>query len=344
MSLQKFPLLELSGTPTEIGSQHGKQAQERIERCIRMYQRLFEMNEAAIFHHAAHYKERIQDTFPEYAEEIEAIATGAATDPLWIYALNARTEILSLPAQECTSFYFPKTSLLGQNWDWSRESEDLAMLVKIVQAEKPTILMMTEPGIIGKIGFNSAGLGVCLNMLHSGLPNDGIPIHVLLRAVLECSSIEEAKEKIIYAGGGRSGNLLIGDAQGNYCDIEFAGEEMYVNENSAENQNTLENFIHANHYLTPLALPDATATLSSLARQQRGNELRKGYHGSLEEVKRFLLDQGNVELPICRPYRREEGSFEESGTVCSIIMDLPKRVLHLTKGSPLGHEFEEVSV
>ncbi len=298
------------------------------------------MDEAAIFHHAAHYKERIQNTFPEYGEEIEAIATGAATDPLWIYALNARTEILSLPVQECTSFYFPKTSLLGQNWDWSSESEDLAMLIKIVQAEKPTILMMTEPGIIGKIGFNSVGLGVCLNMLHSGLPNDGIPIHVLLRAVLECSSIEEAKEKIIYAGGGRSGNLLIGDAQGNYCDIEFAGEEMHFTE-KVGGSIPLKNFLHANHYLAAL-VSEATATASSLARQRRGEQLIAAYSGSVEEAKKLLLDRQGQELPICRPYQREEESLEEVGTVCSIIMDLPQRVMHLTKGNPLQNEFEVV--
>ena len=42
-------------------------------------------------------------------------------EPLWLYALNARTEITMLHnPQECTAIVLPKRGILGQNWDWTQ--------------------------------------------------------------------------------------------------------------------------------------------------------------------------------------------------------------------------------
>ena len=40
--------------------------------------------------------------------------------------------------------------------------------------------MVTEAGIIGKIGFNSAGIGICFNALGSSMKAEGqpIPLHI----------------------------------------------------------------------------------------------------------------------------------------------------------------------
>ena len=102
-------------------------------------------------------RRRVSEYSAGYAEEIEGIAQGAAVDPLDIYALNARSEILALPAQECTALCFPDARLLGQNWDWAQDLEELAVLMRIVRSDGHRILMLTEPGMIGKIGMNSAG-------------------------------------------------------------------------------------------------------------------------------------------------------------------------------------------
>lgn len=56
------------------------------------------------------------------------------------------------------------------------------ILLEIDQTPRPNILMATEAGIVGKIGLNSEGLGVCLNLLgpeHNTMR--GVPIHIILR-------------------------------------------------------------------------------------------------------------------------------------------------------------------
>ncbi len=54
-------------------------------------------SEEAILEKAAHFQQQIKAFDAGYCEEIEAIAEAACVPPLWIYALNARTEII-LPA------------------------------------------------------------------------------------------------------------------------------------------------------------------------------------------------------------------------------------------------------
>lgn len=62
------------------------------------------------------------------------------------------------------------TALLGQTWDWGRPLENLAVLMQLKISENHTIQMLTEPGIIGKIGLNSHGIGTCLNILWINQP------------------------------------------------------------------------------------------------------------------------------------------------------------------------------
>lgn len=50
-------------------------------------------------------------------------------------------------------------SYLAQNWDWMEAQKKNPIVLTITQAEKPTIKMVTEAGLIGKIGLNSAGVG-----------------------------------------------------------------------------------------------------------------------------------------------------------------------------------------
>ena len=65
---------------------------------------------------------------------------------------------------------------MAQNWDWMEEQSPNLLLLTIIQPDKPTIKMVTEAGIIGKIGLNSAGVGVCLNAIRiPGLDKNRIP-------------------------------------------------------------------------------------------------------------------------------------------------------------------------
>merc|ERR1712217_465596 len=90
---------------------------------------------------------------------------------------------------------------------------------------RPCILTLTEPGMVGKIGMNENGVGVCLNALRGRVscdPVDGIPVHCLVRMILACESLHEANALLHKTPQNCSCHLLLADAIGQYRMLEFS--------------------------------------------------------------------------------------------------------------------------
>lgn len=234
------------GPPYEVGLTHGKRAADLIAGSIEFYTHMFQANSgkswAEVRQIAATFHASILAKWPRYAEEMRGIATGAGVSILDIVALNVRTEIAyglrtATPSDGCTSAYYratdsagglagsSTTALQGQNWDWQREQAPHLLYLTINAAASegcpplPRIKMITEAGIIGKIGINSAGVGVCFNALGvPGVDYEGLPAHLALRTALEATSQIDAQHKIMEtSAGGRmasSAFILIGCRDG----------------------------------------------------------------------------------------------------------------------------------
>ncbi len=341
-AMNQFPLITISGGPFERGKQHGDLLCTEIAETIDFYRSIFELTETEISQHAAFYRTIIDDFDPVYGEEIDGIAQGAGVDPLWIVALNARTEILSRnpgASNECTSVYFSETSTLGQNWDWGKALEPLTVLMKIVQPDGHTILMVTEPGIIGKIGMNNCGLGVCLNILTLARVLDGLPVHIILRAILNCKSLAQVNSLLARYSGGKASNIIVADACGNGFDLEFCGETSYLFEP------TSDYLLHTNHYLGKLINSEQDPDfLSSYARFVRSTQiLSDNEERSVTAMCDLLSNESDGCLSIYREYM-PDNSVHELGTVCTIVMELAKQKMYVRKGKSPGATFIEYSM
>jgi isopenicillin-N N-acyltransferase-like protein len=337
--MNQFPLITISGEPFERGRQHGEQLSVEIANAIDFYRSIFDLPESEILQHADFFRKLINDFEPDYCEEINGIAQGAGVDPLWIVALNARTEILSHKAavsNECTSVYFPEPSILGQNWDWGRALEPLTVLMKIVQKGGHIILMLTEPGIIGKIGMNNSGLGVCLNILTLGKVLDGLPVHIILRAILDCKTLDQVDSLMAQHGTGKASNIIVADANGNGFDMEFCGDDSY---RLTPEQDYL---LHTNHYLgKPINSEQDPDFASSYTRFNRATKfLSDTKERSSTAMRELLSDETDSALPIYREYLADD-SVHELGTICTIIMVLEQQKMHVRKGKGPGAKFFE---
>jgi len=328
----RFRELTVSGTPDERGNAHGDALSTEIEATIDFYATIFKKSSAEIFDRAKHFRSVIHEYNSAYCEEIEGIAAGAKiNEPLWIYALNSRSEILALDASvtmnECTALCFQSTALLGQNWDWGRPLEKLAVLMQIRISEELTIQMLTEPGIIGKIGLNSQGIGACLNMLLINKPLNGVPIHIVLRSILESHTLEEAKMAIQKSGCGKASNILFGDREGNFNFIEFAGDERFLKQSKAQFM------IHTNHYLARPINPDDGDYQNSYTRFRVANDKASSLSNfTVDEMKTILTNRSDCKNPIWRAYEPDV-DLQEVGTVATIVMDLKEQKLHIRKGN-----------
>jgi len=246
---------------------------------------------------------------------------------------------LNLNPMECTSLAFKSQRIIGQNWDWDMEMEELAVILDIETDTGHRIITMTEPGMIGKIGMNNHGVGVCLNFMSiENYTPGGVPLHVLLRAILESESVAVAGRVITSTSAGKVCNILVADKSGNIEDFEIAGTEYF-------SIPVGDLFVHTNHFLTKVDY-DLKLFPNSLGRYRRASELVATFPDpSIESMKTILKDRGDENAPICRkrfshPWLTDDTSI----TVTTVIMDLGRRQLHITRGNPFDNPFSVFSL
>jgi isopenicillin-N N-acyltransferase-like protein len=318
---------------------HGEQLRDEIGETLDYYRQLFGLGDVELRAQAGEFAAVTGAFNADYAGEIEAIANAANIEPLFIHALNSRSEIFNnLDVAECTSVMNCADALLAQNWDWSEALEPLVVLLRIEAGDGHRILTLTEPGIIGKIGMNSAGLGVCLNILKTHSRLLGLPVHVLLRAILDCRSMGEVRSLLERTRVGKASHVLIGSAGGECLGTEFAGALSHTLE-------PLEGLLlHTNHYLADEGLNKLEAFPSTHERLRRARDLLAA-DSSPAGVRAMLSDQSQAELSICRAYSPADlPGFGNVGTVFTVLMDLAAGEMQLRRGADPATAFYRVSV
>lgn len=339
---EQFRKITLSGSPEEIGLQHGKLLSDKIHRNIEFYKPIFLANlggEAQVLQSTGRIKEHIKAFNPKYITEIDHIALGAqVSEPLWLYAINARTELaLTKHYAECTAMVFPQHNIIGQTWDWAQHLEDNSVIMEILFPSGHRILQLTEAGIIGKIGLNNRGLGVTLNILWIlDRVLLGVPIHIVLRAVLESQTLEGARNTINRSGNRKVSNIIVSQA-GQAFDIEFCGNDSSYHDIQEVAYTHTNHFIHSGESVQI----DETACASSIARYNTViQELRKVQDFSIQDMISILSDQSNEENSILTAYKPDTKiGMGYCGTLATIVMDLEKRIIKVRKGNPSSPSF-----
>ncbi|MEM7562445.1 MAG: C45 family peptidase [Pseudomonadota bacterium] len=342
MSARSFARLELSGDASERGYQHGEALKHSIAETVDYYREIFRLSEDSVKKHARYFSDLIAGFKADYFVEIEAIARAADIPTYWVVAINARTEMLSLlktEPQECTTLCLPEQQWLMQNWDWGKPLESLTHIIRIEQSNGTIIETVCEPGMLGKIGLNNHGLGVCLNILTINRPLSGLPVHILLRSVLDCENTHQVRELVTRYGAGKASNLMVCDHRGDAFNIEFADERQFLFESA------VTPLIHTNHYLGEQINPPGELEFkSSYTRYHRASEILDSMltdDQDPELIGRTLLsDTATNPLPIFRRYI-PEATVGLLGTICTVLMDLKQRTLWVRKGSVAENPFQQ---
>jgi isopenicillin-N N-acyltransferase-like protein len=208
------------------------------------------------------------------------------------------------------------------------EQKQNLIITKITQANNPTIIQVTEAGIIGKIGFNSSGVGTLLNAIKvRGVDATRLPVHFGLRMALESSSVEEAVRKLESYGMASSAHILIADPNA-AIGLEFTKSTF-----ARCVPDSLGRVIHANHLLLEHADETDTVWLKdSLDRVQTMTEIagKLDKESSWDQVSRLFEDEQNSPGAICRLETKETGS----ATLFNIVMDLKSRKAVVRLGKP----------
>ncbi|TMN23262.1 C45 family autoproteolytic acyltransferase/hydolase [Lentibacillus cibarius] len=359
-------VLNLNGNPKEIGRQHGEQGKSEISQSIETYERLFydyqgidwgQVKERAKIHIPA-----IESFDPALLEEIDGIAIGSGLSFEDVLALNARSEI-ALTGDAHTSFSDGCTSIttcspltvdtiIGQNWDWKGAQKNSLLMLNIERDDRPNILMVTEGGIIGKIGCNEHAVGVGLNALHSSKKSDGVPIHLGLRSVLDSTSLHEAMAKIQEGQMASAANFMIGYSEGENRGMAFHVEVSPFGIEIINDKNS--HGVHTNHICSQeiqMKVGDANNLRysDSEIRKRRAEQLlaqaiKTNTEITEETFQSWLGDTFNAPNSINHYVNKQAPTHRQIETVFSIVMNLTTNCIYVSNGMPAHTPFEKYSV
>jgi isopenicillin-N N-acyltransferase-like protein len=351
IGLEPIPILVTEGEPRERGRQHGELARDRIGLSVERYMERFghfaglSPSEARSI--AASFAPIIGDYDPDLLEEIEGVAEGAGFSTEELLAVNCRSEVMfGVARPECTSFGLqPEVTAnghtyVGQNWDWAPDIKETLVLLIVKQPPKPTIALLDEAGMIGRMGLNDAGIGLATNTLISEQREVGVPYNILLRGILNQRTMADAVAAVVRPKRAISANYLIGDAGGQTLDLEASPvhvDTITPRDGMITHGNHFEGARLSGRDLSLERFPDSAYRACRLR-----DRLREHPDGITEaDIQESLRDSFGHPNAICRAADLGQGPHEQLETVASIIMDVTDRRFLLAKGAPDENPYTE---
>ncbi|MFT4229150.1 MAG: C45 family autoproteolytic acyltransferase/hydrolase [Microbacterium sp.] len=195
-----------SSTPAGRGAEIGSTCAAEVRGVVAGYLDFFELigiPHDRVLATASASLSALRSWRPGLAEELRAMADAARLPLEELAAVAARTEVLAAsakPARECSTFVHappaPEPIVTMQTWDWHGELAPRGLVLRCRSDAGHEVRLFTEFGMPGKIGVNSAGIGVHFNILThvSDSAEGGVPVHAVARAILdEAESIADAE-------------------------------------------------------------------------------------------------------------------------------------------------------
>ena len=343
----RYREIEVSGTPRELGRQIGEAARQEVRGFCDIA--LERVNKTVNISHdkamgiARECTQLARDYSPDMVEELEGTAesSGVSLDQLML--LQVRNQFTNEPESGCTSFSLAasattiNSALIGQNWDNDPELDQFNVVLKRRPTGKPANMTITQAGLIAYVGVNNAGMGVCLNTLPAPSRPIGVPHYFTVRGIYEADSLEGAVQAVSRAARAVPANIMLSTPQGPF-DLEVTIDDVHV-------LGTGDPIVtHTNHCVHPDLVAinnDFPELIESQPRKQRIDSCIAASTGlDVEAMQATLSDHDNYPRSICRHPNDDEGTgFWTS--VFSVVIDATNAKMHLTRGTPCNHPYEE---
>jgi isopenicillin-N N-acyltransferase-like protein len=360
-----LPIVHLAGTAYEQGVQHGQALKDRIAHNLDVYFARFEretgLARPEVLDRARRYAKAIERQNGDYFDGMRGVAAGSGFALDDIAALQVRYEILyyqfgknamSEDVDGCTAFaVLPEASasgrlLVGQNWDWIPQVQ--GAVLHTTEANGLETLAFTEAGIVGgKIGLNSAGLGLAINGMTSTDDDWSTlakPFHVRCYEILRARDFDAAVQVVTGEDRACSTNFLIAQTPNKVVDIEAAPDKLRLL--GCE----VGCLVHTNNFTDPAEIgvsepPNPKRPFSVGRRSRLGELLGAREKIAVEDIQADLRDHLRYPYGICRHAAVGlEPPEHHYITVTSVIMDLDAQALMLTDGVPCENEYQTVTL
>ncbi|MEM7326585.1 MAG: C45 family peptidase [Actinomycetota bacterium] len=305
-------ILDLAGSPSEMGAAHGAAYAEEIRTYTReridlvasgrwsggplTTTEVLDIAESMLPAHEAFdanlHAEMLALADAAAITPAEAVVVGGFTDFVdTVRAVVGGTPPASVVEDDCTAVIVPENrapagGFFGQTWDMHDTATKHVLLLRIVPDDAPPAIIFTTTGCLGQIGMNAEGVCVGINNL-SGLDGTrGVAWTSVVRGMLKTSTADEALQVLLDADLAGAHSFLIYDRHGVGHNVEAMPSVRPVV--------TLDDtpIVHTNHTLDPEASKvqaerDPMMNASSVARLRIGRELLA--EGPIDEERLFDL-------------------------------------------------------
>ena len=341
----------IGGGAHALGLAHGRAFRARIESHLAAW--LGSLERAGMGDPRAYVADLLRDTdfvtavrrhAPDLLEEVDGIADGAGLprdmvfglqllDEEWAYRARRRADASKL--QKCSSLGIVSAggpTWIGQNMDLGAYTDGCQVLLRIAPAEgRPAALVFSTAGMIGLMGVNAAGLGVCVNSIPQ-VPSasEGVPVAFMVRRLLRAIGLAEAAALVQALPHATNQHYLLAEAGAVRA---FEASAAGVTEFHPPRPDRV---LHTNHPLTEAqgAPEPSAARVNTVARlASLTSRLGAGDPG-LEDIQAALSAFDDPDHPVCR-LRGGDGLISfTTGSMISALRPAPAPVESWVSAGP----------
>lgn len=342
----RYPEIEVTGPPRELGRQIGEAARDLIrgfcEVAVQRVNRTVKISRESAMRVAQGSIQWAESYAPDMVEELRGTAEATGLTLTDLMLLQVRNQLRADDAG-CTSFSLSGVSGVGriaaQNWDNDPFLDQFTTVLTRRPTGKPALMTVTQAGLIAYVGFNSSGIGLCLNTLPAPSRKWGVPHYFTVREILEADCLDGAVSAVSRAERAIPANIMLTTPQGP-ANLEVTIDQVYVLRDAGNGLVTHTN--HARH-------PDLAAVnhgfpelIQSHPRQARIDRLLDkpaGSEWSLPQVQAALRDHDGHPQSICR-HTNDDPLSGFWQTVFSVIIAPESQAMYLTRGTPCDRQYE----
>ena len=341
----RFREITVAGTPEQMGHQLGEQAREEVrgfcDYAREYVNQIGKVSAARVNEIVSRSAACAEQYAPQMIEELRALAaaTNVSLDDLTL--LQVRNQLQPAEEAGCTAVSLGtravrQGAILAQNWDADPALDAFTVVLTRQPLGKPSSLTCTQAGLISYLGFNSAGIGACVNTLPAPSREFGVPHYFTLRGIHEATSLEGAFNAVDRAERAIPANIMLCTPQGP-VDFEVTLEQVYQLFPGDDDCLT-----HSNHCLHD-ALQGINQRfpelIQSYARKRRIDELLTDGPRDRGAVMELLRDHAGYPHSICR-HENDDPQHGMWTTVFSIVMEPAENQMYISRGNPCDQPYE----
>jgi isopenicillin-N N-acyltransferase like protein len=366
--MTKYPrirVLELSGSPYDMGYQHGLSHAEAIQHFAEERVKLsgeeawtgrnLPRTDVLALAEACLDEHRIYS--PSLVEELQGMADATKVSMAELLIVNGFTDFIdtvfkvggfevggaspktfaNAGADNCTVFAVPDhkaqggKGFYGQTWDMHDTATPHVILLHGKPSNSPEFLAFTSVGCVGMIGMNTEGISVGINNLTGADGQIGVMWPFVVRKVLEQTTIADALECITQAKLAGAHNYMLFDKTGRGYNIEAMSTKNYVTELKDDA------LVHTNHCTVAETRQverkrEPASQASSEARLSQGQALLAKDNITVEDLQAVTRDKEAI-CVTSKPPRFVE-------TCGAVIMRPATLDFWMCWGLPTANEYE----